>query len=200
MKTYNTHFLRKLLHDKFLSTINIVGLSVGLAVSIMLLLYVTNEFSFDSHFAKFLPELHWNEDTYNLKFSSIRIRSKIIVFFSLLSMFIVMLGLLAIQSFIVLRRTKEIGLRRINGATKLSIVSLLMFDLGKLIFIAGTIDIPVAWWFSVNWLSNYANRTPLGWTVFAVPIIIQCIIATLITWGISRKVLSTNPIEALKNE
>ena len=152
---------------------------------------------FDS---EFVPEISWNKDIYDLKFSSIRTRSKIIVFFSLLSMFIAILGLIAVQSFIIARRIKEVGLRRINGASKASIVFLLFFDLGKLILIAGIIAIPVAWWFSANWLSSYTNRTHLGWIVFTIPMIIQYLIATLITWGLSHKVLSENPIKAIKQE
>ena len=146
----------------------------------------------------YVPEIRWNEDIYKVKFSSVRTHSKIVIFFSLLSIFIAMLGLIAVQSFIVVRRTKEISLRLINGASKTSIVSLLICSLGKLIIVAGIIAIPVAWWFSTNWLSNYVDRIHTGWIVFAVPMIIQCFIAGFVTLGVSLRVLSRNPVEALK--
>ncbi|MCL2502353.1 MAG: ABC transporter permease [Bacteroidales bacterium] len=152
---------------------------------------------FDSEFV--LNPL-WSEDIYNQKFEAIQTRSKIILFSSLLSVIIATLGLLAVQSFVIVRRTKEIGIRRVNGATKASIFGLLMSHLAKWIVVAGVIAIPVAYWFSATWLNNYADRTSLGWLVFVAPMVIQCLIAALVIFGIRHKVLSTNPVKYLKSE
>ena len=152
---------------------------------------------FDS---EFVLNPRWSEDVYDKKFYTIRTRSKIILFSSLLSILIAALGLVAIQSFATIRRTKEIGIRRVNGATKVSIVLLLMSGITKWIVAAGIIAIPISYWFSSNWLNNYAYKTPTGWLVFAVPILVQCLIAVLVTWGVSLSVLSKNPVESLKNE
>jgi len=152
---------------------------------------------FDS---EYVLQPHWSEDLFDKKFIANRIRSKIILFSALLSVIISTLGLLATQSFVALRREKEIGIRRIHGATKGSTFWLLMYDLAKWIVVAGVIAIPVAWWLSSNWLSSYAHRIDIGWPVFAAPMVIQCMIVALVTWGVYFKVLSTNPAEILKKQ
>ena len=152
---------------------------------------------FDS---EFVLNPRWSDDVYNEKFSAIQTRSTIILLSSLLSILIATLGLLAVQSFVTVRRTKEIGIRRVNGATKASIVVLLTFGIAKWIAVAGIIAIPVAYWFLTNWLSNYAEKISTGWFVFAVPIMIQCLIAAVVIFGVSYKVLSANPIESIKSE
>ena len=159
---------------------------------------VTETFrKFDS---EYVLNPRWSKDLYDQKFTANRTRSKTVLSGSLLSIILATLGLLAIQSFVTIRRTKEIGLRRINGATKASLIWLLMYGLVKLILIAGVIAIPVAWYLSSNWLSSYAYRIRIDWSVFVVPILIQCLVVALVTWGVTHKALSTNPIEILKSE
>ncbi|MCL2728262.1 MAG: FtsX-like permease family protein, partial [Bacteroidales bacterium] len=152
---------------------------------------------FDSEFV--LNPL-WSEDIYNQKFEAIQIRSKIILLSSLLSILVAMLGLIAIQTFVTVRRTKEIGVRRVNGATKASIMGILMYGLAKWIVAAGVVAMPIAWWLSSNWLNNYADRASLSWWLFVVPMMVQCLIAALVIFGVSHKVLSENPVKYLKSE
>ncbi|MDR3218960.1 MAG: ABC transporter permease [Dysgonamonadaceae bacterium] len=142
----------------------------------------------------------WSEDIYTKKFDTMKMQAKVVLIGSLLSVFIAMIGLLAIHLYTAKRRTKEIGIRRINGATPQSIFSLLSYDVLKWIVLAGIIATPLAWYIASDWLNNYKNHTSLSWTLFVLPVLIQCLVAILTTSGVSLNVLSRNPVEALKTE
>jgi putative ABC transport system permease protein len=142
----------------------------------------------------------WSEDIYTKKFDNMKMQAKVVLIGSLLSVFIAMIGLLAIHLYTAKRRTKEIGIRRINGATPQSIFSLLSYDVLKWIVLAGIIATPLGWYIASDWLNNYKNHTSLSWTVFILPVLIQCLVAIITTSGVSLNVLSRNPVEALKTE
>jgi len=152
---------------------------------------------FDSEFV--LNPL-WCTDIYQAKFKEIKTLTRIVLIGSVISIFIAMLGILAIHLFSAVRRTKEIGIRRIHGAEKTSVFLLLSMDVLKWIGIAALFAIPVAVYFVFEMLGNYANHIHLEWTMFILPILIQCFIALLTTSGISIGVLSQNPVKSLKIE
>lgn len=142
----------------------------------------------------------WSEDIYAEKFSTFRTISKIITVASLLSLFIAMLGLVAIHLYTTIRRTKEIGIRRINGASSGAIFALLSGDIVKWIAVAGIVAIPIIYYIASDLLNEYSNSTSLSWTVFVFPIFIQCIVALLATSGVSLWALHQNPVNSLKKE
>lgn len=150
---------------------------------------------FDS---EYLMTSHWSIDIYNRKFAEIQEFSTIILIATGLSLFIAMLGLLAIHLYSSVRRTKEIGIRRIHGAGKSLVFWQLSYNILLWIAIAAVIAIPIAWYFISDILSTYANHVPLNWMIFALPVVIQCVIALLTTSGVSLWVLSRNPVEAIK--
>ena len=150
--------------------------------------------------SEFMLSPTWNEDLYNDKFNDLKIQSKILFYAAILSVFISMLGLLAIHTFTIARRTKEIAIRRVNGASAGSLFITLSRDIFKWILMAGVVAIPLVYYISSNWLDNYANRITLSFELFAIPIILQLLIAIITTSGISLKVLSKNPVESLKSE
>jgi putative ABC transport system permease protein len=142
----------------------------------------------------------WNINVYQSKFASIKTVTRIVMIGSGISIFVAMLGLLAIHLYSAVRRTKEIGVRRIHGANKTSVFVLLSLDVLKWIGYAAVVAIPVAFYFISEQLSNYANRIDLDWTVFVLPVLIQCVIAILTTSGVTISVLSQNPVKSLKSE
>lgn len=142
----------------------------------------------------------WSEDIYTQKFETFTTTSKIITIASLLSVFIAMLGLVAIHLYTTVRRTKEIGIRRINGATSEAIFSLLTGDIVKWIVIAGVIAVPIIYYMATNMLNQYDNHTSLSCMMFVIPILIQCIVAILATSGVTLWALHQNPVNALKKE
>jgi putative ABC transport system permease protein len=148
----------------------------------------------------FILNPEWSEDIYLKKFDGVKTQSKLVSIACLLSVFIAMTGLLAIHLYTAVRRTKEIGIRRINGANPWEIFALLSGNIVKWVILAGIIALPVAYYVASDWLNNYANHTPLGWAVFVLPVLIQCLVAIVTTSGVSLNVLSRNPVEALKSE
>jgi putative ABC transport system permease protein len=155
-------------------------------------------------FLRFDPEFvlnpTWNEDLYTAKFNNLNLQFKLVLIGSLISVFIAMIGLLAIHLYTAKRRTKEIGIRKINGANVQSIFTLLSWDIIKWIIIAGIIAVPPAYYIASAWLDNYANRMSLSWIIFVLPVLVQCLIALLVTSGVSLSVLSQNPVKSLKSE
>lgn len=142
----------------------------------------------------------WSEDIYTGKFNYFKTIQQIIMVASLLSIFIAMLGLVAVHLYTTIRRTKEIGIRRINGADSEAIFTLLTGDIVKWIAIAGVIAAPIIFYMATNMLNEYSNHTSLNWTMFVIPILIQCIVAILATSGVTLWALHQNPVNALKKE
>lgn len=142
----------------------------------------------------------WLEDIYTAKFDTLEIQSRVFVLASILSIFISAIGLLAMHMLNVMRRKKEIGVRRVNGASFQSIFKLLSLDILKWILIAGIIAVPIVYYFGSDWLDNYSNHASLSWGIFFIPILLQCVITLIVTSGITMKVSLENPVNSLKSE
>lgn len=143
---------------------------------------------------------NWLEDVYTSKFNNLEVQSRILTLASSLAIFISMIGLLAIHMLSTIRRRKEVGVRRVNGASHTSIFIMLSNSILKWILIAGVIAIPIVYYLSSTWLNNYINRSSLNGWIFLIPILLQCIIAIIVTSGVTLKALSQNPVESLKND
>ena len=140
-----------------------------------------------------------DEDFGNMYASEQRL-GKIFALFAGLAIVIACLGLFALTSFTAEQRSKEIGIRKVLGATVSGIVVLLSKEFGKLIIIAFVIAIPIAW-FSVDWwLKGYVYKTEVGVAVYAAAGLAALLIAWLTMGFQSIKAARSNPIDALKNE
>jgi putative ABC transport system permease protein len=142
----------------------------------------------------------WSEDTYESKFADINNQGKILFVGSLLSILLAISGLLAIHLYSAMRRTKESGVRRILGASRGEIFTLLSRDTLRWTIVAGIIAVPTAWWMATRWLASTVNHVQLDWTMFALPMVVQLVVALAVTSGVSFKVASTNPVKSLKSE
>ena len=155
-------------------------------------------------FRKFDPDFvlspRWSVDIYQAKFKEIKTLTLTVLIGSAVSIFVAMLGLLAIHLYSSLRRTKEIGVRRVFGAEKTSVFLLLSSDVLIRIGIAALFAIPASMYIISEMLNSYTNRVHPDWTIFVFPILIQCVIALLTTSGVSLSVLSQNPVKSLKSE
>ncbi len=117
-----------------------------------------------------------------------------------LAIFISCLGLLGLVMFTINTRRKEIGIRKILGATVANIVSVLSTDFLKLVCIAFLIAAPLAWWATYKWLQDYAYRTAMSWWVFFIAGVFMLLIA-LITLVIQTiKAAIANPVKSLRTE
>jgi putative ABC transport system permease protein len=120
--------------------------------------------------------------------------------FSGLAIFIACLGLFGLASFTAVKRTKEIGVRKVLGSSVPNILLLLSKDLFKPVAVAMVIAIPLGYYFMHAWLQNFAYKTPLHWSIF--------LFAALITFGIalatvsfkSLKAALVNPVKSLRSE
>ena len=116
------------------------------------------------------------------------------------AIFISCLGLLGLVIFITNNRTKEIGVRKILGASVKQIITLLSVDFVKLLALAFVIAIPVAWWLMHNWLQNFAYHTTLSWWIFLASGFIMITIALVILGIRAGKAAMANPVKSLRME
>ena len=123
-----------------------------------------------------------------------------IQYFSVLAVFIACLGLLGLSSYTTENRKKEIGIRKVNGASTFELVRLLTKDFSLLILIAFVISVPVAWYFSSRWLDNFAYKTDIGVFIFIVAGAISFLLAILTVSYHTMKAARTNPVESLRTE
>jgi ABC-type antimicrobial peptide transport system permease subunit len=117
-----------------------------------------------------------------------------------LSIFISCLGLLGLVIYITSQRTKEIGIRKIMGASIAQLMILLSTDFLKLIAWAFLIAVPVAWWGAQTWLNNFAYRTDLSWWIFLAGGVLMGGIALVILLLRTLKAAAANPVESLRTE
>lgn len=117
-----------------------------------------------------------------------------------LCIFISCLGLMGLVIYITNTRTKEIGVRKVLGASVVQIVSLLSKDFVALVMVAFIITLPLAWWAMHNWLQNFVYRTSLSWWVFAVTGIGMLLIALFILSIRTIRSATANPVKSLRTE
>lgn len=120
--------------------------------------------------------------------------------FSLLAVFIACLGLFGLAAFLTQQRTKEIGIRKILGASTASLVGLLSKDFLKLVIIALIIASPLAWYLMNAWLEDFAYRIDIQWWVFVLAAVLAMGIAFLTVSFQSVKAAWTDPVESLRSE
>jgi putative ABC transport system permease protein len=145
-------------------------------------------------------EFHFLDDDYDNLYWTEKRMSKIFGYFSFLAIIISCLGLIGLSSFMTIRRTKEIGIRKINGAKAIEIFSLLSGEYIIWVCISIVIACPVAWYAMNKWLQNFAYRIDLSWYVFALAGVIALLIALLTVSFQSYKAAGKNPVEALRYE
>ncbi|MET0244096.1 MAG: ABC transporter permease [Flavitalea sp.] len=146
------------------------------------------------------PEFHFLSENFAAQYKTEQQQGKLLLTLTVLAISIACLGLFGLVTFTAIQKSKEIGIRKVLGASVLSIVQLLTTDLLKLVALALVIAIPVAWMLMNQWLHNFAYPVSIGWTVFAFAGGVALFIA-LFTMSIQsiRSALS-NPIKTLKTE
>jgi putative ABC transport system permease protein len=142
----------------------------------------------------------FQDEFYNRQYESFERMAKFNLIFAFISVFISCLGLYGIVMFFIARKGKEIGIRKINGATTASV----MYRLNRNIFIwvsvAFVVSTPIAWYAMNSWLRNFAYKTSLSWWIFALSGLIALVIALLTVSWQSWQAAVKNPVEALRYE
>ena len=125
---------------------------------------------------------------------------KVALIFAVLTIMIACLGLFGLATYMAEQRTKEIGVRKVLGASVNSIINLLSKDFLKLVCIALVIAVPLAWLLMNKWLQNFAFRIDIPWWAFVVAGIITVLIAVLTTSFQAIKAAIANPVKSLRSE
>jgi len=126
--------------------------------------------------------------------------SQTIQYFSVLAVFIACLGLLGLSSYATESRKKEIGVRKVNGATTFELVALLSKDFSILVVVAFLISIPVAYYFGNMWLDNFAYKTSIGVGVFVLAGLVSLLLAVVTVSYHTLRAARANPVNSLRYE
>lgn len=137
---------------------------------------------------------------YARKFSDEERIGKLASFFAVLAIFISCLGIFGLASFVAEQRTKEIGVRKVMGASVFNLWGMLSTDFLKLVTLSLVLAIPVAWYLMNNWLEKYDYRSTISWWIFAV-VAVGALAITLLTVSFqSIKAALANPVKSLRSE
>ncbi len=145
-------------------------------------------------------EYHFLDESYTSSYGSDKKFSRLIIYFTGLAIFIASLGLFGLAVYSTERRTKEIGIRKVNGANIMDVVLLLNRDFTKWIWVAFVIACPFAWFGCRQWLDGFAYRTSLSWWIFVAAGAIGLFIALVTVSYHSWKAAGKNPVEILRYE
>lgn len=145
-------------------------------------------------------EYSFVDDNLNKLYQTEMRLGKIFGIFSALAIFIACLGLYGLASFTTEQRTKEIGIRKVLGASVSGIVAMLSKDFLKLVLVANLIAWPLAWYGMHQWLQDFAYRTDISWWIFGLAASLALFIAVLTVSFQAVRAAVSNPVEALRNE
>jgi putative ABC transport system permease protein len=140
------------------------------------------------------------DDDFNKTYSNEQRMGGISMTFSALAILIACLGLLGLITFAAEQRAKEIGIRKVLGASGGNIVSMLSKDFLKLVFIASLIAIPLAWWAMNKWLQGFAYRIQISWWILASAALLAVFIALVTIFYQAMKAAIANPVDSLRSE
>jgi putative ABC transport system permease protein len=140
------------------------------------------------------------DDQFNQMFLGEALISNLSKIFAALAILISCLGLFGLAAFTAERRTKEIGIRKVLGASVSGITSLLSKDFLKLVAVSCIVAFPVAWWMMNSWLKNYQYRITISWWIFVAAGIVSILIAILTVSFQAIKAAIANPVKSLRTE
>jgi putative ABC transport system permease protein len=140
------------------------------------------------------------DDSFNKQYVNEDRFGKMFMYFSFLAIMISCLGLLGLASYSTLQRTREIGIRKVLGASVPGIVNMLSKEFLLLVIISALIAFPIAWIGMHSWLKDFAYRISIGWWVFAVAGILACFIAIVTISFQAIRAAMANPVLSLRSE
>ena len=163
-------------------------------------LLAQTESLFKKAFPNYPFNYFWAEDFYNKQFEDEISIVKSLKIFAVIAILLGVLSLLSMVTQICLTKTKEIGIRKVNGAKQSDILSLLNLQFVQWIGLACIIAIPLSWFFMIYWQESFAYRANIGIWIFLISSGVAIIIGILTVTVQSLKVTNMNPVESIKYE
>jgi putative ABC transport system permease protein len=155
---------------------------------------------FEQTFPDFVYQYKFLDDKIDKFYKQETQLSELFKIFAAIAIFLSCLGLYGLVSFMAAQKIKEVGIRKVLGASVMNIVYLFSREFIALILVAFLIAAPVAWYYMHNWLDNYAYRIKIRWLTFFVAVIITVVIALITVSFQSIKAAIANPVKSLKTE
>lgn len=140
------------------------------------------------------------DDAFNALYESENRTASIFVGFTVLALLIACLGVFGLITYAAEQRTREIGIRKVLGASVSSIVAMLSANFLKLVVIAFVVATPLSWYLMNKWLSNFAYRTSMNWSVFAWAVALMVLVTMLTVSFRAIRAAMANPVKSLKSE
>ena len=157
-----------------------------------------------SNWDKFFPgntfDYFFLDDHFDQQYQADQRFGQVFGLFTSLAILVACLGLFGLASFTTIQRTKEIGIRKVLGASVSGILKLLYQEFATLLVIAFVIAVPLAWLTIASWLQGYAFRVNIHWYYFVLPFIIILVVALLTVSFQSIKAAIANPVKSLRTE
>ena len=169
--------------------------SANLQSSIAQVKGVWNQFSPD-----YPMDFRFMDENFDKMYKSEEKLMTLVWIFTAIAIFVGCLGLFGLSTYAAERRTKEIGIRKVLGASVNGIVFMLSKDFLKLVLIALLIASPIAWYFMNQWLEDFAYRIVINWTVFGLAAVVVIIIAIFTVSGQAIRAAVSNPVKAIRSE
>lgn len=155
-------------------------------------------------FEKYAPaypfEYRFADVEFQKKFTTINLTSTLASLFASLTIIITGLGLFGLASFTAEQRTKEIGIRKVLGASVPSLVGMMSKDFSRLVIISFALSAPLAWWLLTKYLERYPVRTGIAWWIFPLTGLIALIFAVAIVSTQALRAARSNPVNSLRSE
>jgi len=153
---------------------------------------------------KYFPETPFDytflDENFDKLYESEQRQATLFTSFACIAIFIACLGLLGLSAFAISQRIKEIGVRKVLGASTNSIVGLLSKDFLKLVGVAAVFAFPIAWYAMNNWLKDFAYRTSIHWWVFIIAGVLAALVAFVTVSLQAVKAAVSNPVKSLRTE
>ena len=160
--------------------------------------------SIETIFKKYSPaypfEYQFVDQEFGKKFLTEELISKITNIFAGLAIFICCIGLAGLASFTIEKRIREIGIRKVLGATVQQLLMLISKEFLKLVLIAFVIAVPVTWWLMTNWLAKYTYRIDISLWMFAVVGVVVLLLTLLVVSLNTMRAAVSNPVKSLRTE
>jgi putative ABC transport system permease protein len=153
---------------------------------------------------RYMPDVAFEytflDENFNRLYVSEQRQGTLFTTFAGIAIFIACLGLFGLTTFTITQRIKEIGIRKVLGASVGNIVQLLSIDFLKLVLVAAIIAFPIAWYAMHNWLQDFAYRTHMQWWIFIIALVIAALIAIATISIQAIKAAIANPVKSLRSE